>query len=177
MGGLSVFILLGILMSMFFVFIIIIFIVGLYLLINYIFESIFLYTVSKENHDKYPITSWIPFYNKCILGKVANKKSLGNFLCIIDIITVILILISYFAVNLPPTLNTTIFFLIIILLVVSFILNIVLSHHIIKKVTEKLVDVLTILNVLTLGFTRSIILFIIRNHRKLKQVKYVKEVD
>ena len=65
----------------------------------------------------------------------------------------------------------------IIAVIINVVLNIVLSHHIIKKVTEKLVDVLTILNVLTLGFTRSIILFIIRNHRKLKQVKYVKEVD
>ena len=61
-----------------------------------------------------------------------------------------------------------IFFLIIVLLVLSFIFNIVLSHHIMKKVTGKFVDLLTILNVLTLGFSRSIILFIIRNQKKLK---------
>ena len=37
-----------------------------------------------------------------------------------------------------------------------------------KKVTGKFVDLLTILNVLTLGFSRSIILFIIRNQKKVE---------
>ena len=168
MGGISVFILLSILMSMFLVFLVVALVVLAYLLINYIFESIFLYAVSKANHYKYPITSWIPFYNKCILGKVADKQGLGKLLCGIDVLVFLLIIISYYATNLPAGVNTMIFFLIIVLLVLSFIFNIVLSHHIMKKVTGKFVDLLTILNVLTLGFSRSIILFIIRNQKKLK---------
>ena len=155
-------------MSVFFVFLIIAVIIGIYMLINYIFESIFLHTIAKENHYKYPITSWIPFYNKCILGKVADKQGLGKLLCGIDVLVFLLIIISYYATNLPAGVNTMIFFLIIVLLVLSFIFNVVLSHHIMKKVTGKFVDLLTILNVLTLGFSRSIILFIIRNQKKLK---------
>ena len=168
MGGISVFILLSILMSVFIVFIVVALVIFTYMLINYIFESIFLYAVSKANHYNYPITSWIPFYNKCILGKVANKQGLGKLLCGIDVLVFLLIIISYYVTNLPDGVNTIIFFLIIILLVLSFIFNVVLSHYIMKKVTEKFVDVLTILNVLTLGFSRSIIFFIIRNQKKLK---------
>ena len=86
MGGISVFILLSILMSMFIVFVVVALVVFAYMLINYIFESIFLYAVSKANHYKYPIASWIPFYNKCILGKVADKQGLGKLLCGIDVL-------------------------------------------------------------------------------------------
>ncbi len=168
MGGISVFILLSILMSVFFVFLIIAIIIGIYMLINYIFESIFLHTIAKENHYKYPITSWIPFYNKCILGRIADKKGLGIALSIIEIFSLILIIISYRITTLPGVMNTIIFLLIILLLILSFIFNLVLSHSIMKKVTLKFADFLTILNVLTLGFSRSIILFIMRNRKELR---------
>lgn len=64
--------------------------------------------------------------------------------------------------------NTIIFLLIILLIVLNFIFNLVLSHNIMKKVTLKFADILTILNVLTLGFSRSIILFIMRNRKELR---------
>lgn len=155
-------------MSVFFVFIVIAIIIGIYMLINYIFESIFLHTIAKKNDYKYPITSWIPFYNKCVLGRIADKKGLGIALCMIDIFNLILIMISYHITILPSVINTIIFLLIILLLILSFIFNLVLSHSIMKKVTSKFADVLTVLNVLTLGFSRSIILFIIRNRKELK---------
>ena len=94
MGGISVFILLSILMSMFIVFVVVALVVFAYMLINYIFESVFLYAVSKANHYKYPITSWIPFYNKCILGKFADKQGLGKLLCGIDVLAFLLIITS-----------------------------------------------------------------------------------
>ena len=145
-------------MSVFFVFLIIAIIIGIYMLINYIFESIFFH----------PITSWIPFYNKCILGRIADKKGLGIALSIIDIFSLILIIISYRITTLPGVMNTIIFLLIILLIVLNFIFNLVLSHNIMKKVTLKFADILTILNVLTLGFSRSIILFIMRNRKELR---------
>lgn len=165
MGGISVFVLLGILTSVFLIFVIATLIIGLYLLINYIFESIFLYKVNKEKHK---IVAWIPFYNKYLLGKIADHKILGIVLSVIDIVNIILFMISYKFHSLPSNINTIIFFLIILLLILSFIFNIVLSHSIMKKITPKFVDVLTILNIFTLGFSRPIILFLMRNSKKLK---------
>lgn len=165
MGGISVFVLLGILTSVFLIFVIVTLIIGLYLLINYIFESIFLYKVNKEKHK---IVAWIPFYNKYLLGKIADHKTLGIVLSVIDIVNIILFMISYKFHSLPSNINNIIFFLIILLLILSFIFNIVLSHSIMKKITPKFVDVLTILNIFTLGFSRPIILFLMRNSKKLK---------
>ena len=165
MGGISVFVLLGILTSVFLIFVIATLIIGLYLLINYIFESIFLYKVNKEKHK---IVAWIPFYNKYLLGKIADHKTLGIVLSVIDIVNIILFMISYKFHSLLSNINTIIFFLIILLLILSFIFNIVLSHSIMKKITPKFVDVLTILNIFTLGFSRPIILFLMRNSKKLK---------
>ena len=168
MGGLSIFILLSILMSMFFIFFIVVMAITIYILINYIFESIFLHTILKRKNYKYSSFSFIPFYNKCILGKVSEKRKLGISLGIIDAITVILIIISYTIKIFPSTINTIIFFIIILLLILSFIFNLILTHSIIKKVYPKLTDILTIINVFTLGFFRSIILFFIRNNQNLK---------
>ena len=168
MGGISVLLLLGILSTIFWFFVAIFFIIAIYLLITYIFESVAISRINKNQKCNTTFTAWIPFYNKCILGKVADKQGLGKLLCGIDVLVFLLIIISYYATNLPAGVNTMIFFLIIVLLVLSFIFNVVLSHHIMKKVTGKFVDLLTILNVLTLGFSRSIILFIIRNQKKLK---------
>lgn len=167
MGGISVLFILGILMSMYVIFVGILVVAVIYILVNYIFESIFLYKVSKKLKYKYSITSWIPFYNKCILGKIANRKTQGITIFIINLIIIALIVVSYFSTNFSDTVNMTIFLSIIILMIVNFILNIIISHNIIKKVIPKFVDFLTLLNVFTFGFSRAIILFIIRNNDKL----------
>ena len=60
------------------------------------------------------------------------------------------------------------FIILLILIVLSFVIDIIISHKIYKNVTSKYADILTVVNVLTLGLTRPIILFIIRN-------KYSKE--
>ena len=159
MGGLSVFVILGILTSMYLLFIIIISIVIIYLFTNYIFESIFLYTVSKKLNYKFASASWIPFYNKCILGRIANKKAQGIALFIIDIIIIALVIFSCLYKNISSSTSTIIFLTTVILIIISFVLNIRISHNIIKKVTPKLADIITILNVFTIGFLRAIILF------------------
>ena len=48
-------------------------------------------------------------------------------------------------------------------ILLSFNMNIYISHQIIKKVYPKYGDWITVFNVLTLGFFRSISLFLVRN--------------
>ena len=111
MGGISVLVVLGLFMSFYALYLFLIFISIFYLVENYIFESLFLY---NKTHSK---KSWIPYYNKYLLG------------CVL----------------------------------LSFIMNIYISHQIIKKVYPKYGDWITVFNVLTLGFFRPISLFLVRN--------------
>ena len=57
MGALSVLVLIGALVSIYLLNVIFIVISMFYVLVNYLFESIFLYKISKNNGYKYPITS------------------------------------------------------------------------------------------------------------------------
>ena len=60
-------------------------------------------------------------------------------------------------------LDTIVFLLFLGCVLLSFIMNIYISHQIIKKVYPKYGDWITVFNVLTLGFFRSISLFLVRN--------------
>ena len=55
-------------------------------LMNYIFESIFLYRVSQIRNYSHGFLAWIPFLNKLRLGQIAGKKNVGILLTILDII-------------------------------------------------------------------------------------------
>ena len=46
-------------------------------LMNYIFESIFLYRVSQIRNYSHGFLAWIPFLNKLRLGQIAGKKNVG----------------------------------------------------------------------------------------------------
>ena len=54
-----------------------------------------------------------------------------------------------------------------IISIVVYILNTYLVHIIMKKTIPKLADILTIVNVFTLGISRGIVLFILRNRKEL----------
>ena len=144
MGGISVLVVLGLFMSFYAVYLFLIFISIFYLVENYIFESLFLY---NKTHSK---KSWIPYYSKYLLGKEVALEKEGLFLMMIEIMGTIL-----FYLSLNVQLGS--------LVLLSFIMNIYISHQIIKKVYPKYGDWITVFNVLTLGFFRSISLFLVRN--------------
>ena len=155
MGGISVLVVLGLFMSFYAFYLFLIFISVFYLIENYIFESLFLY---NKTHSK---KAWIPYYSKYLLGKEASLEKEGLILMIIEIIGTILF---YLSLNIQlGSLDTIIFLLFLRCVLVSFIMNIYFSHQIIKKVYPKYGDWITIFNVLTLGFFKSISLFLIRN--------------
>ena len=150
MGGISVLVVLGLFMSFYALYLFLIFISIFYLVENYIFESLFLY---NRTHLK---KSWIPYYSK----EVVLEKE-GLFLMMIEIIGTILF---YLSLNVQlGSLDTIIFLLFLGCILLSFIMNIYISHQIIKKVYPKYGDWITVFNVLTLGFFRSISLFLVRN--------------
>ena len=155
MGGMSVLILMGILSFIFYALLACFLIIVIYIIISYIFESIALMNMSKNLNYKAPVTSYIPIYNKYILGKVANNKALGIILMIDNIIIIALALATYF------NYNPWIFLVLLACILISFILNIILSDKIFRDVLKKYSVICTIFSVLTLGFLRPIFLFAI----------------
>ncbi len=155
MGGISVLVVLGLFMSFYAFYLFLIFISVFYLIENYIFESLFLY---NKTHSK---KAWIPYYSKYLLGKEASLEKEGLILMIIEIIGTVLF---YLSLNIQlGSLDTIIFLLFLGCVLVSFIMNIYFSHQIMKNIYPKYGDWITIFNVLTLGFFKSISLFLIRN--------------
>ena len=155
MGGISVLVVLGLFMSFYALYLFLIFISIFYLVENYIFESLFLYNKTHSNE------SWIPYYSKYLLGKEVALEKEGLFLMMIEIMGTILFYLSLNAQL--GSLDTIIFLLFLGCILLSFIMNIYISHQIIKKVYPKYGDWITVFNVLTLGFFRSISLFLVRN--------------
>lgn len=155
MGEISVLVVLGLFMSFYALYLFLIFISIFYLVENYIFESLFLY---NKTHSK---KSWILYYSKYLLGKEVALEKEGLFLMMIEIMGTILF---YLSLNVQlGSLDTIIFLLFLGCVLLSFIMNIYILHQIIKKVCPKYGDWITVFNVLTLGFFRSISLFLVRN--------------
>ena len=148
MGGISVLFLMGVVPFVYIMYLIVLVFIILFLVISY----------------TYKLRTWIPFYNKYILGKITNNKTLG---LILGVLMFIIFCISVY-IYINTEIGIVFFIILLILIVLSFVIDIIISHKIYKNVTSKYADILTVVNVLTLGLTRPIILFIIRN-------KYSKE--
>lgn len=134
-----------------------IFISIFYLVENYIFESLFLY---NKTHSK---KSWIPYYSKYLLGKEVALEKEGLFLMMIGIMVTILFYLSLNAQL--GSLCTIIFLLFLGCILLSFIMNIYISHQIIKNVYPKY-GVGHCFQCLTLGFFRSISYFLLEINNK-----------
>ena len=148
--------------------------------ITYIFESIFLYNVSKKEQYKHTFISYIPIANRYYLGKVANKNVIGIINIIVQILIlswwVLFFITDFYMYVLNPitdgsdTYNTVInpIWILIILMLINFILSTYLSHKIMKNIIGKKAVLFTILNIVTLGISRPIVLFVIRKNKKEK---------
>ncbi|MEE3344098.1 MAG: hypothetical protein VZS44_08430 [Bacilli bacterium] len=162
------FIIISMMLSILIFFIIAVICISIYALLQYIFDSIFIYKIMKKKNKKNAMISWIPYYNKVILAKIAKKKLFGWIIFVLHLICVFLLIVLNILFH--DTL-TSLFEIIIIIIamleVIIFILNMVLFHKIMKRVTNKYVDLLVLLNVFTLGIFRSIILFMVRDNDKI----------
>lgn len=163
MGGMIVLLLIGLMSAIFFLFIAMSIIIVIYLLIVYIFESIFIMKVLKNSRKKTYLLAWIPFYNKYLLGRIANKKVLGVMSALTGLTLTGMSI--YFYIN--SIFDVKLFGFFLVLVLIDFIINIVISHRIFKKALVKYGDILTIISVLTLGLLRPIFLFAIRNKEQV----------
>lgn len=147
---------LGLLLSFYVVIIIAMIVCVIYFLVNYIFEALFLSHFVKC--VDYPVfLPWIPFANKLILGRMAKKETLGIILMILDLIICIITVALFFIDSL--------WWVELLLFMVNFIMNTYLAYQVMKEYHVKYSDVFTVINVLTLGFSRALILFL--NHNQM----------
>lgn len=163
MGGVSVTLLLGTAVIFFYMIIAMFFLTMTTVIMTYIFENIALMKISKNLGYQQCGMAWMPFYNKYILGKIAQNKVLGILLAIDDFL-IFIISICYFTMNYP----ITVFYVILFFVIISLIFNIILTHKVYERMFEKRKDVYTVLSVLTFGFLRPIFLFTVRNKKEKK---------
>ena len=159
MGGISVIFLMGIFSVWVFVFTAIFATIVIFAVINYIFESISISCIGNKMNCSFKFISWRPFYNKFLLGKIGGNKIIGGILGILNLFIVLFGI--YFFVNTKT--NYIIVCIFILCLLLSFILDTILSYKIYSKAVNKYSSLLTVLNILSLGILRPIILFVIRN--------------
>lgn len=159
MGGISFGILLGILTSVYLFFVALFAAIVLYTVISYTFEGISVMSMSKRAGRKNTIAVWVPFYSKYLLGKAASNKGAGAASGVLTAL-VFGCCVWLYMYREP---ETVVFALLGVSLFIGFIIDTIIAHGIFKSRTRKYGDVLTVVNVLTLGLLRPILLFAVRN--------------
>ena len=135
MGGISVMLLMGMLSAMYMFFIAVIAVLIIYF-------------------------AWIPFYNKYLLGKIAGNKALGIIEGVLNL-SIATVAVLFFCFELEIGIIGLIALLACV--IASFVIDVIISDKIFKNLNIRYSDVLTVVNVLTFGLSRPIILFIVKN--------------
>ena len=165
MAGFSIVMLMGFMSTIFIGFLIAFILFLLYSIICYFFKSAALYRMSKNKNYKFPITSWIPFYNNVNLGKLAGKKAYGWIIFICDLLIIGLITLSTYLTYANTYMNKTLTYLASLCMLITLALSIISSNLVIEKALPKAHKVVCIINTFTLGIFKSIILFVIKNKK------------
>lgn len=158
MGGFGIAILFSLFSFIYLFFVAIAIGVILYLLYSYVFQSVACMCMLKNIGYAYPLTAWIPFYHKYLLGKIANKQILGAISCVLSFISICLCVHFYIHLDFESVLLT----ILTISLMTTLIIDTIIAHQIYKTHT-KYADIFTIFTVLSFGILKPIFLFIIRN--------------
>ena len=164
MGGISVMLLIGMLSAVYVFFIMAIAALIIYFAVSYVFESIAAMSMCKNLYYKHSATAWIPFYNKYLLGKIAGNKALGIIEGVLNL-TIATVAVLFFAFELE--IGTIGIISLLACMIASFVIDVIIADKIFKNLNIKYKDVLTVVNVLTCGLSRPIILFIVRNNNNL----------
>lgn len=160
MGGISVMFLMGMFSAMFVFFIMAIAVLIIYFAISYVFESIATMSMCKNLYYKHSGTAWIPFYNKYLLGKIAGNKALGIIEGVLNLL-IATVAVLFFGFELE--IGIIGFIALLACIIASFVIDVIIADKILKNLNVRYSDVLTVINVLTFGLSRPIILFIVRN--------------
>ena len=160
MGAISVLFLMGILSTLFLIFVSLFIGILCTYMVGYLFEG---FLVSSLLDSK-TYRGWIPFYNKYLLGNMTGNHILGiiSSICALPVLIIGYVL---FAMN---ELNYCLFAVFLIILIIGFIVDHIIAYHFLSQ-RCKYASWLIVLSVITCGFLRPIILFITKDYNHVSK--------
>lgn len=160
MGALSVFFLMGILSTLFLIFVSLFIGILCTYVVGYLFEGFLVSSLLDTKHYR----GWIPFYNKYLLGNITGDRVLG----IISSICALPVLIIGYVLFVMDELNYLLFVVFLVILIIGFIVDHIIAYHFLSK-RCKYASWLIVLSVFSCGFLRPIILFITKNYNQVSK--------
>ena len=160
MGALSVFFLMGILSTLFLIFVSLFIGILCTYVVGYLFEGFLVSSLLDTKHYR----GWIPFYNKYLLGNITGDRVLG----IISSICAFPVLIIGYVLFVMDELNYCLFVVFLIILIIGFIVDHIIAYHFLSQ-RCKYASWLIVLSVFSCGFLRPIILFITKNYNQVSK--------
>ena len=160
MGALSVFFLMGILSTLFLIFVSLFIGILCTYVVGYLFEGFLVSSLLDTKHYR----GWIPFYNKYLLGNITGDHVLG----IISSICAFPVLIIGYVLFVMDELNCLLFVVFLVILIIGFIVDHIIAYHFLSK-RCKYASWLIVLSVFSCGFLRPIILFITKNYNQVSK--------
>ncbi len=160
MGALSVFFLMGILSTLFLIFVSLFIGILCTYVVGYLFEGFLVSSLLDTNHYR----GWIPFYNKYLLGNITGDHVLG----IISSICAFPVLIIGYVLFVMDELKYLLFVVFLVILIIGFIVDHIIAYHFLSK-RCKYASWLIVLSVFSCGFLRPIILFITKNYNQVSK--------
>ena len=155
MGALSVFFLMGILSTLFLIFVSLFIGILCTYVVGYLFEGFLVSSLLDTKNYR----GWIPFYNKYLLGNITGNHVLG----IISSICAFPVLIIGYVLFVMDELNYCLFVVFLVILIIGFIVDHIIAYHFLSK-RCKYASWLIVLSVFSCGFLRPIILFITKDY-------------
>ena len=160
MGALSVFFLMGILSTLFLIFVSLFIGILCTYVVGYLFEGFLVSSLLDTKNYR----GWIPFYNKYLLGNITGDHVLG----IISSICAFPVLIIGYVLFAMDELNYLLFVVFLVILIIGFIVDHIIAYHFLSK-RCKYASWLIVLSVFSCGFLRPIILFITKNYNQVSK--------
>ncbi len=142
------------------IFLIVVAVLGLVILLGYIFCAIGLIKMSKKLNEKGSWMAWFPIFNSYLLGKIAWTKCLGWTMLILTILTSGISLVVNNIIILSITLSNN---LLIILCVILSLLTLASLFKLYKLFSKKYIA-LIIFTILSCGLLSPIFIFAIRKN-------------
>lgn len=160
MGALSVFFLMGILSTLFLIFVSLFIGILCTYVVGYLFEGFLVSSLLDTKHYR----GWIPFYNKYLLGNITGDHVLG----IISSICAFPVLIIGYVLFVMDELNYLLFVVFLVILIIGFIVDHIIAYHFLSK-RCKYASWLVVLSVFSCGFLRPIILFVTKDYNHVSK--------
>lgn len=159
MGGISVLLFLGIMSFIVMFLLVFMIIVIIYTTVSYILESLSARRIGENLQYRCSSSSWIPFYNKYLIGKMAGSEICGIISGFFSFAAFCLTAYFFYDTDMP----VEIFIILLASLFITFISDAVSAHRLYKSAIGDYGIILTVFTVLTLGVLRPMFIFAIKS--------------